>query len=186
LQGIFQGAIAVRHHLAGIYLFQRTLVDKGLETSTINGKPMKELRIVLHQAYVGEIIPKTLVLAVRRLAQRIADVEPFTIEEREEITAGFGRYASQYVNYVICGFWTGWCPNEACALRWHRVNFQQGKILIREGRVLGVCGIPKGGGSLRDIDLLFPVKEALTAQKALSWPLEGYVFKQSSIYNKFK
>ena len=46
-------------------------------------------------------------------------------------------HAPLYANYVICGFWTGWRPNEACALKWHRVDFQQGKILIREGRVLG-------------------------------------------------
>ena len=51
-----------------------------------------------------------------------------------------------YVNYVICGFWTGWRPNEACALKWQRVDFQQGKILIREGRVLGQTGIPKSAG----------------------------------------
>ena len=81
-----------------------------------------------------------------------------------------------YVNYVICGFWTGWRPNEACALKWHRVDFQQGKILIREGRVLGQTGIPKSPGSLRDIDLLEPVREALVAQKALSWLLGDYVF----------
>ena len=74
-------------------------------------------------------------------------------------------YAPLYVNYVICGFWTGWRPNEACALKWHRVDFQQGKILIREGRVLGQTGIPKSPGSLRDIDMLAPVREALTGPK---------------------
>ena len=61
-------------------------------------------------------------------------------------------------------------------MKWHRVDFQQGKILIREGRVLGQTGIPKSPGSLRDIDLLPPAREALMAQKALSWLLGGYVF----------
>jgi integrase len=161
---------------ADVRLFQRTLVDKGLEPSTINDKPMKVLRMMLHQAYVDEIIPKNPTLGVKRLAQGLTDVDPFTIEEREEIIAGFKRYAPQYVNYVICGFWTGWRPNEACALKWPRVDFNQGKILIREGRVLGLTGIPKAAGSLRDIDLLPPVREALTAQKAMSWLLGGYVF----------
>ena len=131
---------------------------------------------MLHQAYVDEIIPKNPALAVRRLLQGITDVDPFTVEEREAIIAGFHRYAPHYVNYVICGFWTGWRPNEACALKWARVDFQQGKILIREGRVLGQTGIPKAAGSLRDIDMLPPVREALTAQKAHSWLLGGYVF----------
>jgi integrase len=99
-----------------------------------------------------------------------------TVEEREAIIAGFHRNAPHYVNYVICGFWTGWHPNEACALKWPRVDFNQGKILIREGRVLGQTGIPKAARSLRDIDMLPPVKDALAAQKALSWLLGGYVF----------
>ena len=159
-----------------IRLFQRLLVDKGLEPSTINDKPMKVLRMMLHQAYVDDIIPKNPALAVRRLLQGITDVDPFTVGEREAIIAGFHRYAPHYVNYVTCGFWTGWRPNEACALKWARVDFQLGKLLIREGRVLGQTGIPKAAGSLRDIDMLPPVREALTAQKASSWLLGGYVF----------
>ncbi len=161
---------------ADIRLFQKGLVDKGLEPSTINDKPMKVLRMLLHQAYVDEIIPKNPALAVRRLPQGITDVDPFTVEEREAIIKGFQRLAPHYANYVICAFWTGWRPNEACALKWPRVDFRQGKILIREGRVLGQTGIPKSAGSLRDIDLLPPVRQALTAQKALSSLVGDYVF----------
>jgi integrase len=102
----------------------------------------------------------------------LTDVDPFTIEEREIVIEGFRQYAPLYVNYVICGFWTGWRPSEACALKWSRVDFQQGKILIREGRVLGQTGIPKAAGSLRDIDLLPPVREALSAHSILKSYLE--------------
>ncbi len=59
----------------------------------------------------------------------------------------------------------------ACAFKWPRVDFLQGKILIREGRVLGQTGIPKSAGSLRDIDLLNPAGRALLVQKAVSWLL---------------
>jgi integrase len=156
--------------------FQKTMVDKGLVPSTINDKPMKVLRMMFHQAFIDEVIPKNPTVGVKRLAQGLTDVDPFTIEEREAIIAGVQRYAPFYVNYVICGFWTGWRPNEACALKWNRVDFTQGKILIREGRVLGQTGIPKAAGSLRDIDLLPPVREALVAQKAISWLLGSYVF----------
>jgi integrase len=161
---------------AEIRRFQRTMVDKGLKPSTINDTTMKVLRMMFHQAFVDEVIPQNPTLGVKRLAQCMTDVDPFTIEEREAIIAGVQRYAPLYVNYVICGFWTGWRPNEACALKWPRVDFSQGKILIREGRVLGLTGIPKAAGSLRDIDLLPPTREALTAQKALSWLSGGYVF----------
>ena len=133
--------------------------------------------MMLHQAYMDEVIPKNPTLGVKRLAQGMTDVDPFTIEEREEIIGGFRRYAPHYVNYVICGFWTGWRPNEACALKWPRVDFQHGKILIREGRVLGhdrhpqVRGQPAGHGYVAA-----GAREALAAQKALSWLLGGYVF----------
>ena len=161
---------------AEIRRFQKSMVDKGLEPSTINDKTMKVLRMMFHQAYVDEVIPKNPALGVKRLAQGLTDVDPFTIAEREEVIAGFRRYAPLYVNYVICGFWTGWRPNEACALKWKRVDFQYEKILIREGRVLGLTGIPKSAGSIRDLDMLPPVREALLAQKALSWLLGDYVF----------
>jgi integrase len=161
---------------ADIRRFQKTLVDKGLEPSTINDKPMKVLRMMFHQAYVDEVIPKNPTLGVKRLAQGLTDVDPFTIEERDKIIEGFRQHAPLYANYVICGFWTGWRPNEAGALKWSRVDFHQGKILIREGRVLRQTGIPKSAGSLRDIDMLSPVAKALTAQKAISWLLGSYVF----------
>jgi len=161
---------------ADVRRFQRSLTEKGLEPSTINDKPMKVLRMMLNQAYVDEIIPKNPALAVKRLPQGMTDVDPFSLEERDAVIEGFQRYASLYAPYVVCGFWTGWRPNEACALKWSRVDFQQGKILIREGRVLGQTGIPKSSGSLRDIDVLEPVHQALLAQKAFSWMVGTYVF----------
>jgi integrase len=156
--------------------FQKNLVVSGLMASTINDKPMKVLRMMLHQAYVDEVIPKNPALGVKRLAQGLTDVDPFTIEEREEILEGFRRYLPYYLNYVICGFWTGWRPNEACALRWSRVDLRQGKILIREGRVLGQTSTPKSSGSLRDIDILPEVHQALLAQKPISWLMGEHVF----------
>src|SRR5208337_1826317 len=62
--------------------FQKNLVVSGLMTSTINDKPMKVVRMMLHQAYVDEVIPKNPALGVKRLAQGLTDVDPFTIEER--------------------------------------------------------------------------------------------------------
>ncbi len=41
---------------------------------------------------------------------------------------------------------------------------------------MGETGIPKAAGSLRDIDMLPPVREALIAQKGSRWLLGGYVF----------
>ena len=72
--------------------FQKALADKGLEASTINDKPMKVLRMMLHEAYTDEVIPKNPALGVKRLSQGMTDVDPLTIDEREEIIAGCRQY----------------------------------------------------------------------------------------------
>lgn len=76
---------------AEIRRFQRTMVDKGLKPSTINDKTMKVLHMMFHQAFVDEVIPKNPTLGVKRLAQGMTDVDPFTIEERDAIIAGIRR-----------------------------------------------------------------------------------------------
>ncbi len=159
-----------------IRLFQRQLVDKGLEPGTIKDKPMKVLRMMLHQAYGDEIIIKTQALAVRILPQgNTALVLSRWRSGRLSLLVFTGMCPTTSTTLFV-DFGRGWRPNEACALKWSRIDFRQGKILIREGRVLGQTGIPKSAGSLRDIDLLPPVRQALTAQKSVSWIVGNYVF----------
>lgn len=53
--------------------------------------------------------------------------------------------------------------------------------------MLGQTGIPKSAGSLRDIDMLPPVRQALIEQKAMSWLLGGFVFldaKQKPVHQE--
>lgn len=61
------------------------------EPSTINAKTMKVLRMLFLQAYIDELIPKNPTLGVKRLAQGLTDVDPFTIAEQEEVIEGFRR-----------------------------------------------------------------------------------------------
>ncbi|MEJ2672091.1 MAG: phage integrase SAM-like domain-containing protein [Deltaproteobacteria bacterium] len=70
--------------------FQKNLVVSGLMASTINDKPVKVLRMMLHQAYVDDVIPKNPTVGVKRLAQGVTDVNPFTIEEGEGLSREFG------------------------------------------------------------------------------------------------
>jgi integrase len=49
-------------------------------------------------------------------------------------------------------------------------------IAVREGRVGKVEGLPKTDGSVRDIDLLDPVQEALRRHRAETWLRGDYVF----------
>ena len=66
---------------------------------------------------------------------------------------------------LLVAFWTGARPNELAALRWGDVSASS--FRIRAGRSpRGVESTPKTAASVRDIDLLPPVVEALRAQKA--------------------
>jgi hypothetical protein len=59
---------------------------------------MKVLRMMLHQAYIDEMIAENPTLGVKRLPQGMTDVDPFTIEEREEIINGFHQFSPLHVN----------------------------------------------------------------------------------------
>jgi integrase len=63
-------------------------------------------------------------------------------------------------------FWTGARPNELAALHWGDVDTARGILRIRAGRYRGKEGPPTTASSVRDIDLLPAVVEALKAQKA--------------------
>jgi integrase len=63
-------------------------------------------------------------------------------------------------------FWTGARPNELAALKWGDVDPTRDLLRIRAGRYRGKEGPPKTASSVRDIDLLPAVVEALKTQKA--------------------
>jgi len=68
--------------------------------------------------------------------------------------------------YFTLAFWTGARPNELAALYWGDVDTARGILRIRAGLYRGKEGPPKTASSVRDIDLLPAVVEALKAQKA--------------------
>jgi integrase len=68
--------------------------------------------------------------------------------------------------YFAVAFSTGARPNELAALKWVDVDGASGRFRIRAGRYRGVESAPKTAGSVRDVDMLPPVVEAMRAQKA--------------------
>src|SRR5206468_6387744 len=68
--------------------------------------------------------------------------------------------------YFGVAFWTGARPNELAALKWGDFDGASARFRIRAGRYRGVESAPKTAGSVRDVDCLPPVLEALRAQKA--------------------
>ena len=61
-------------------------------------------------------------------------------------------------------------------LKWSRVDFKLGIIKIQETRVRGEEGRPKTKGSIRNVEMLPPVVEALKDQEKVTRGKSDYVF----------
>ena len=65
---------------------------------------------------------------------------------------------------------------EANGLKWSNVNFVNGILSVREGRVLGKDKDPKTERAVRDVEITTGMLKALADQKTISKFPDGYVF----------
>jgi integrase len=110
---------------------------------------------------------------VKRLRAPKPDVDPFTPEEMARV---LDAVTPHYRTYFEVAFLTGMRPNELTALKWGHVDCVHRTLAVREGRVRRIEGLPKTDGSVRDLDLLEPVVEALRRHRAETWLRGDYVF----------
>lgn len=87
-------------------------------------------------------------------------------------------------NYLQIAFFTGCRTGEILALKWSDVDFKAGKISINKTINYYDITLPKTRSSIRDIDILPLVKEALKRQKQLSGKNE-YIFCSKDNYIRF-
>jgi len=71
--------------------------------------------------------------AIREGEVSLNDCPPLWEEKNQEKRETLQAYLASF----------GWRPNEACALKWPRVDLRPEKILIRQGRVLRLTGNPR-------------------------------------------
>ena len=110
---------------------------------------------------------------LRPLRIRRSDVEPFTLDQVQQILA---TVRPDYRDYFTVRFLTGMRTGEAHGLKWKYVDFERRLILIRETFVLGEDEYTKTDGSQRDIQMSQPVFEALQRQYKATGELSEYVF----------
>jgi integrase len=84
----------------------------------------------------------------------------------DELAAFLAACPAWWRPYFTVAFWTGARPNELAALRWGAIDWSGATLRITAGRYRGVESAPKTAGSVRDVDLLPPVIEALRSQRA--------------------
>ncbi len=138
------------------------LQDGGLSARRTN-LSLLVLKMILRTASRRRYLRDDPTETIRSLREPKVEVDPL---DPEEVTAFLVVCPAWWRPYFTLAFWTGARPNELAALRWGDVDGARGIFRIRAGRYRGKEGPPKTASSVRDIDLLPAVAEALKAQKA--------------------
>jgi integrase len=102
-----------------------------------------------------------------------AEIHPFSLEEMIIFLKGVRK---DFKNYYIVRFLTGMRTGEIDGLLWKYVDFINEKIMVRKSLSAGKLVTPKTESSIRDIDMLPPVKEALLRQKKRTYKKSDFVF----------
>lgn len=144
---------------------------ESLSNKRINGI-LGPLRQILAEAAELHGFPSQ-VITVKPLKVRKTDVEPFTLDQVQQILA---NARPDYRDYFTVRFFTGMRTGEIHGLKWEYVDFDQRLILVRETFVLGEDEYTKTDGSQREIRMTQVVFEALKRQHAATAKLSTYVF----------
>lgn len=146
-------------------------VRQTLSAKRINGilQPLRQILADAADRY-GFVSP---MLNVRPLKVRKTDIEPFTLDQVQQLLV---VVRPDYRDYFTVRFLTGMRTAECHGLKWKYVDFDARLILIRETFVLGEDEYTKTDGSQRDIQMTQVVYEALRRQYAATGKLGEYVF----------
>ena len=162
---------------ADILAFRTKLADlpgrtgPKMSPKRINGilAPMRQILAEAADRY-GFVSPA---LNLKPLRLRKTDVEPFTLEQVQQMLA---TVRPDWRNYFTVRFFTGMRTGEAHGLKWKYVDLDKRLILIRETFVLGEDEYTKTDSSQRDIRMTQVVFEALQDQYLATGQLSEYVF----------
>jgi integrase len=135
-------------------------------------KLLNPLRMILNEAADRFDFP-TPFQNIKQLKVRKTDVQPFSLEEVQQILAAV---RADYRNYFITRFFTGMRTGEIHGLKWKHVDFGRRLILVRETIIDGRTEYTKTDGSQRDIQMSQLVFDALREQEKATRKLSEYVF----------
>ena len=138
------------------------LQDRGLSARRIN-LVLLVLKMILRTAWRRRVIRDDPTAEVRALKEPRTEIDPL---DPQEIAAFLGAGPAWWRPYFTVAFWTGARPNELAALKWGDLDGRSGTFRIHAGRYRGIEGTPKTPSSVRDVDLVPPVVEALKTQRA--------------------
>ena len=138
------------------------LQDEGLSARRIN-LILLVVKSVVRAAVRRRYLREDPLSDVRTLKEPRTEVDPLA---PEEVSSFLAVCPTWWRPYFTVAFWTGARPNEMAALKWGDMDWASSSFRIRAGRYRGVEGTPKTPSSVRDVDVLSPVADALRAQQA--------------------
>lgn len=164
--------------------FKRPMLREWCDKQTCGNKRLANvqsvLRIALQDAMSDELIESNPLYGwkyERKEAPKpVDDIDPFDADEQAAILAACRD--PQHRNLVQFAFWTGLRTSELVALEWGDIDWRRGIVRISRAKTQAAdeAETPKTRRGSRDVKLLAPALEALTAQKAHSYLVGGIVF----------
>jgi len=151
-----------------------TVMSKVNRNVVVNRK-LRPLRSFFNEVVDDGHLKASPFKKVKYLRNEKVDIKPFNQEELISLLAGFADKYPAYENFVAFLAFSGCRPNEVVGLKWDKIDWENRKILIREGVVLGEETMLKTESSIRDMDMTKPLEKLLLKQKALQLDSE-YVF----------
>ncbi len=131
------------------------------------------MRAVMKFALRAGMIEKNPMELVENLKTDKPTISPLSMDEVNRVLDAVDPY---YRNFFTVAFFTGMRFGEMAGLKWKNVSFKNGVIQVKETRVRGEEGRPKTKGSVRDIKMLPPVRDALKGLKSEATLDSPYVF----------
>jgi integrase len=121
------------------------------------------LKSILKLARRRRFVRDDALADVRLLKEPKTEIDPFAPDEVSTFLDACPAWARPY---FTTAFFTGFRPNEAAALKWGDVDWQGNRFRIRAGVYRWNEGTPKTESSVRDVDMLPVVVDALKSQRA--------------------
>lgn len=137
------------------------------------------LRSALHMAVEDGLITQNPVLDIRVRVREDLDpesrysVDPLSPEEQSAVLAALPDQVRELIQFAL---WSGLRTSELLALQWGDIDFSKGVIRVARACVKGHLKKPKTKAGSRDVKLLGPARDALTAQKKHTYSLGKEIF----------
>lgn len=156
-----------------LMLWQNNLVKQGLTGKTINNI-RGVFNFILEEAKKDELIEKNYFTLIDRVKIVKSNITPFSLDEVKLILSKSQECYQKNLTQVA--FFTGMRSGELLGLMWEDINFVSKTISIKRAIRDGKIGTPKTLSSIRVIDMLPIVEEALLKQKRETFLNGTYVF----------